>query len=295
MGETDIAEVSELLHEVTVADGHRPLGEHKWLDLVHGGRTGFAGFVAREGSEGPLIGYAQLSRGHNTWGVEVVIRPDHRGEGQTVGTSLLDAALGEVRRLGGGHVHLWVPKPTAETDAMAEVSGLGRGRDLFQMRRPLPLDDDQIRVQTRRFAPGRDEAAWLTVNNRAFASHPEQGDWSLDTLLEREAESWFDPDGFLLHEREGRLAASCWTKVHRDEEPKLGEIYVISVDPDFQGLGLGRALVVAGLDYLAGRGLTLGMLYVDAANEPAVGLYRQLGFEVDHVDRAYTGDVAPAA
>ena len=291
MGESDIAEVSELLHEVTVADGHRPLGEHKWLDLVHGGRTGFAGFVARDGSDGRLIGYAQLSRGHNTWGVEVVIRPDHRRPGDDVGLTLLEAALGEIRRLGGGHVHLWVPKPTAVTDAMASAAGLVRGRDLYQMRRPLPIDDDHPRVPTRSFESGVDEAAWLAVNNRAFASHPEQGDWSLDTLLEREVEPWFDPHGFLLHERDGRLAASCWTKVHRDEHPHLGEIYVISVDPDFQGLGLGHALVLAGLDHLASVGLTVGMLYVDAANDTAVALYRRLDFTVDHVDRAYTGDI----
>jgi mycothiol synthase len=295
MGETDIAEVSDLLHEVTEADGHRPLGEHKWLDLVHGGRTGFAGFVAREGTDGRLIGYAQLSRGHDTWALELVIRPDHRPPVHDVGSNLLEAALDEVRRLGGGHIHLWVPKPTADTDAMAAASGLGRGRDLYQMRRPLPLEDDRPKVDTRPFEPGRDEKAWLGVNNRAFASHPEQGGWTLDTLLEREGEPWFDPPGFLLHERDDRLAASCWTKVHRDERPQLGEIYVISVDPDFQGLGLGRALVLAGLDHLARLGLTVGMLYVDAANETAVSLYRGLGFTVDHVDRAYTADITPTS
>ena len=291
MGESDIAEVSQLVHDVTEADGHRPLGEHKWLDLVHGGRTGFAGFVARDGRRGPLVGYAQLSRGHTTWGLEVVVRPDHRDPALTVGTDLLAAAIGEIGRLGGGHVHLWVPKPTPATDAMAQASGLARGRDLFQMRRPLPPDVEGPRAETRPFVPGEDEAAWLAVNNRAFASHPEQGDWSLDTLLEREGEPWFDPDGFQLHERGGQLVGSCWTKVHDDHDPPLGEIYVISVDPGAQGSGLGRALVLRGLDHLAAAGLTLSMLYVDSANEAAVGLYRSLGFVVDHVDRAYTGDV----
>jgi mycothiol synthase len=291
MGESDIAEVSQLLQQALVADGHYPLGEHKWLDLVHGGRKGFAGFVAREPSNGPLVGYAQLSRGHDTWGVEVVIRPDHRKPEADVGVSLLSAALREISAEGGGHVHLWVPKPTPHTDAMAETCGLRRGRDLYQMRRPLPLEDGSPIVTTRPFRPGVDEAAWLEVNNRAFASHPEQGGWSLETIREREAEAWFDPDGFLLHERDGRLAASCWTKVHHDVEPPLGEIYVISVDPDFQGLGLGRALVVAGLDHLSSQGITVGMLYVDADNTPAVHLYRKLGFEVDHTDRAYVTDV----
>jgi len=293
MGESDIAEVSQLLHEALVADGHYPLGEHKWLDLVHGGRKGFAGFVARDGVGGALVGYAQLSRGHETWGLEVVVRPDHRTPGTEVGTSLLAAAVREIRRQGGGHVHLWVPKPTAHSDAMAESCGLTRGRDLYQMRRPLPVEDARATVPTRPFEPGVDEAAWLEVNNRAFASHPEQGGWTLDTMFEREAEAWFDPGGFLLHERDGRLAASCWTKVHHDTQPPLGEIYVISVDPDFQGLGLGKQLVLAGLEHLFSLGLTVGMLYVDADNETAVRLYRALGFTVDHTDRAYTADVRP--
>ena len=49
---------------------------------------------------------------------------------------------------------------------------------------------------------------------------------------------------------------------------------MIGADPGRQGIGLGRALTVGGLASLAERGITVGMLYVDGANEAAVGLYR---------------------
>ena len=134
----------------------------------------------------------------------------------------------------------------------------------------------------------------MTTNNRAFASHPEQGHWDLATLLEREREPWFDPEGFLVLEVDGRVAGSCWTKVHAQADPPMGEIYVISVDPDFHGRGWGRALTLAGLDWLGGQGLTVGMLYVDADNVAASTMYRSMGFVEDHVDRAYIVTVAPA-
>lgn len=86
---------------------------------------------------------------------------------------------------------------------------------------------------------------------------------------------------------DGRLAGSCWTKVHRDVDPPMGEIYIISVDPKFHGRGLGRALTVAGLEHLSEDGLSVGMLYVDRVNEAAVGLYRSLGFRPHRLERAY--------
>ena len=145
---------------------------------------------------------------------------------------------------------------------------------------------------------GHDEDEWLAVNNRAFAGHPEQGGWTLDTLLQREHAEWFDPKGFLLAFDDGGLAGFCWTKVHPADPPKepvaLGEIYVIGADPGRQGIGLGRALTVGGLASLAERGITVGMLYVDGANEAAVGLYRALGFVTSCIDRAYGITVTPS-
>jgi len=298
MGRADIEAVSELLAVAAAVDHHHPLDEHAWLDLVQGGREGVAGLVAWEEGHGHPVGYAQLSREPRrpggSWGLEFVVDPHHRDHDPEVGLRLVEAALDVVRAEGGGHVHLWVPKPTPLHDRIAASAGLRRGRQLLQMRRPLPVEDDPAGAEplpVRPFVPGLDEERWLVVNNRAFRWHEEQGGWDLDTLERREEQDWFDPAGFLLHDRNSRLAGFCWTKVHREHDPPLGEIYVIAVDPDFQGLGLGRRLVLAGLDWLWRTGVAIGMLYVDRDNGPAVRLYRSMGFTVDHVDQAYTGDI----
>jgi mycothiol synthase len=148
-----------------------------------------------------------------------------------------------------------------------------------------------VGIHIRPFRPGRDEEAWLATNNRSFHSHPEQGRWTLADVRAREREAWFDPEGLLLLEEDGRLAGSCWTKIHADSIPPMGEIYVIGVDPDFQGRGWGRALTQAGLDHLSSRGLRVGMLYVDGDNRPAISLYQSMGFEKHHVDRAYIASI----
>ena len=82
--------------------------------------------------------------------------------------------------------------------------------------------------------------------------------------------------------------------MHEAFKHQLGEIYVIAVDPDFQGHGLGRQLVLAGLASLCERGGRTGMLYVDHDNEAARKLYFSLGFIDDHTDRAYVTDVPPS-
>jgi mycothiol synthase len=288
----DVSAVSELLDLAERADGHKVVGDHDWVDLALGGRRDFAGLVAWEPGHEHPVGYAQVTRSHHNWAIELVIDPHHRYEALAIGPQLMEEAVGVIRSEGGGHVHWWVYKPTAAHDEIAAAAGLRRGRDLWQMRRALPVDEP-FTIETRAFEPGRDEDAWLEVNNRAFHWHPEQGGWTRETLDEREAEPWFDPAGFLLHERDGRLAGFCWTKVHAGDDPPLGEIYVIAVDPDFSGRGLGKELTLAGLDHLHREGLEVGMLYVDATNEPATRMYRRLGFEVNHVDRAFTGDLEP--
>jgi mycothiol synthase len=280
------SEISAIMDRAELANGHASLSEPSRLAWAGAGGD-FVGLVLNE-HEHP-IGYAHLSWRDRSWTIEVVLEPDYRGDTDRRAV-LLTSSVAVARQRDADEVRYWANQHHADHERAIEELGFAPERDLLQMRVPLPLTvaqkplDDAFSL--RAFRPGVDEATWLEVNNRAFAAHPEQGHWDLATVLEREHTSWFDPDGFILCESDGRLAASCWTKLHETTDPPLGEIYVISVDPDFQQRGLGRALTVAGLDWLAKR-VSTGMLYVDGANVGAVTLYRALGFELDHVDRCY--------
>jgi len=182
-------------------------------------------------------------------------------------------------------------------DELAAATGLHLQRELLQLRRVLPVGEPWD-LEVRTFRPGLDDDAWLAVNNHAFAWHPEQGGWDRADLQARMAEPWFDPAGFLVHDGTDGIDGFCWTKVHSvgadgPGEPALGEIFAIAVDPDHHGRGLGRALVLAGLDHLAQAGLAVGMLWVEADNAPALALYDRLGFARHASHRWYRGSTEP--
>jgi mycothiol synthase len=174
--------------------------------------------------------------------------------------------------------------PATDADAAeARAAGLSLIRCNQQLRVPLPLADSTLPLPTRAFVLGADDDEFLRVNNRAFVWHPDQSNWTRDQLNERAQEPWFDAEGFLVHEINGTLAGFCWTRVHAETatDPRLGEIFVIAVDPAFHGQGLGRSLTIAGLAFLASKSIEVGMLHVEHDNVPAKSLYRDLGF-VEH-------------
>ena len=290
-------EVSSLIEAAWRADGARPLNDHLWLDLREGGRQGFAGVIARDDATHHIVGYCQVSRGNESWSLDLIVHPVHRYDSLEIAPDLIRSALGVVAAEGGGHVHWWVFEPNNIHRQLANEVGLHQGRRLLQLRRPLPLPTDVVReiseFDTCAFRLGVDESEWLAVNNSAFGHHPEQGGWTSEILEARMSEPWFDPEGFRLHHENGHLTAFCWTKIHSDITPPIGEIYVIAVDPSMASKGIGRKMTIAGLHYMEQQGITEGMLYVDADNASAVAMYTALGFTPHHEEHAFVGDIAP--
>ncbi|WP_144791590.1 mycothiol synthase [Kocuria palustris] len=221
--------------------------------------------------------------------LEAVVRPEHRGAG--LGRAVVETALSSA----DGPVDAWSHGDHPAARALAGALGFEPVRELHRLLRTTSADDEQPAVELpdgvviRPFEVGADEQELLRVNAAAFADHPEQGQLSLADLREREAEDWFDPAGLLLAvEREdpARILGFHWTKRHPASggEPARGEVYVVGVDPEQQGRSLGRALTAAGLRHLGDQGLAEILLYVDAENRAAFGLYESMGFGRWHVD-----------
>jgi mycothiol synthase len=302
-------QVLDLAEAATVADGVAPLSEDALLQVLHGSRAGAIDLLltvaADSGDSGDLVaGYAHLDApeegtpaddpDHGDFSGELFVHPGYRRRG--FGT-MLAAAL--TSAAGGRGIRLWAHGDLPGAAGLARSAGFTRVRSLWQMRidlagTELPEAAFPAGVTVRTFQPGKDEESWLAVNHAAFAHHPEQGSWTTEELGLREAEPWFDPAGFFLAERDGRLAGFHWTKVHQpdggdpgDGGAAIGEVYVVGVDPGAQGGGLGRALTLAGLSYLRKLGLAEVMLCVDESNTAAVRMYTALGFRRWSTDVMY--------
>lgn len=288
--------VLELAAAARAADGVAPLSEQTVLHVRHGAALGSGGrdWLVAE-ADGGIVGYAHLDPPDDSDGDgsvlsgELVVHPAHRRRGH--GTALVSALTAAA----DGHgVRIWAHGDLPAAAELAKATGFTRARELWQLllpaAAPVPGPVLPAGVTLRTFVPGADEEAWLAVNRRAFAHHPEQGGWTREDLELRESEPWFDPAGFFLAERDGRLVGFHWTKVHpsggTDGGP-IGEVYVVGVDPAAHGGGLGKALTVAGLAHLRARGLAEIMLYVDGDNTPATRLYAGLGFAPWHSDVMY--------
>ncbi|MGI9171104.1 MAG: mycothiol synthase [Candidatus Nanopelagicus sp.] len=283
--------VLALVKSATDFDQIQPISDHILLHLRHGGDKEDSHLLIfdENNQDNKLIGYAHLDQTDQVAGpsVELVVDPSYRNAG--VGKALLEKAI----QICGNNLRLWSHGDLPVASKLAQSNNFQRVRTVLQMSKqldqitPVRLVDPNIKVRS--FLPSLDDQAWLQLNNKVFANHPEQGNWSLNDLKLRQKEDWFDEAGFFIAEKENKMIGFVWTKIHgstthaHDDQQShdhaaIGEIYITGVDPDFEGIGLGKALTITGLNYLKYQGIENGLLYVDEENTSALALYKSLGF-----------------
>lgn len=276
------AEVRRIAEACDLADGVITLNEQACLQLKYRGLRDGALWL---GDEGFALLHGQI--------LDIAVHPMARNRG--TGTALAKAALAEAAAT-TGQIEAWSHGDHPSAGRIASHLGIHKERELRIMSRPTseplaPLDPPPgVRIRT--FTPA-DEAALLEVNAAAFSHHPEQGHMTHEDFTERMNEAWFDAKGLFLAvpEDESELLGFHWTKVHRDENPPYGEVYVVATNPKAVGRGLGSVLTSAGLTYLANQGVDDVILYVDGDNAPAITVYERLGFTTIRTEVQYRGVV----
>jgi mycothiol synthase len=280
------AEVRRVAEACDAADGVITLNEQACLQLKYRGLRDASLWLSKDSGSGEVGGFALL---HGQI-LDLAVHPDARGKG--IGTALAAAALAATDR-----VEAWSHADDPAAARIAARFDIPKERELRIMARPtaLPVPDAVVPpgVRIRTFLPS-DEDALLEVNAAAFAHHPEQGHMTHEDFRERVAEAWFDPDGLFLavpeeDDPEMPLLGFHWTKVHRDEDPPYGEVYVVAANPRAAGRGLGTLLTNVGLRHLATQGIDEVILYVDGDNDPAVAVYENQGFTVVRTEVQYRG------
>lgn len=278
----DVRRVAEACDD---ADGVITLNEQACLQLKYRGLRDAALWLSTDDA-GEVDGFALL---HGQI-LDLAVHPGARGRG--AGTALAEAALEATER-----VEAWSHADDPAAARIAARFGIPRERELRIMSRPtsLPVADVTVPpgIRIRTFRP-EDEQALLEVNAAAFAHHPEQGHMTSEDFRERVAERWFDPEGLFLAVPEAddadlSVLGFHWTKVHRDEDPPYGEVYVVAANPKAAGRGLGTLLTNVGLRHLAEQGVDEVILYVDGDNDPAIAVYERQGFTAVRTEVQYRG------
>jgi mycothiol synthase len=275
-------------------DGTPPIAEHVLLHLRHGGDKSDSHILFEQNNQ--VIAYAHLDATDLVAGpsVEAVVHPNYRSKG--LGSLILKEAI----KVCGDKTRIWSHGDLPAAKAIAASLKLERLWSNLLMSKTLgEIQSVTSKYPIRTFIPDFDNQPFLSLNNKVFANYPDQGGWSEDDLKIRLNENWFENEGFFVAEDKGELIGFCWTKIHgahthshtgEDDNhghDALGEIYVLAVNQDYKGQGMGRDLTITGLNYLKYQGLNNVMLYVGIENKPAFNLYKSLGFNVFGSDVMY--------
>jgi mycothiol synthase len=271
-------DTEEGLHSVSARDVIEGLGRphHSPEDNL---------FVAEKA--GTIAGYVNVTPELDIGRVVLscLIHPEHRGRG--VATKLIGRAISRARELKAKRVHINVPEESVSTRKLFTKIGFRFIRYFLELR----LDLSEVHVKNmNRIAPRcrhlrrGEEDKLVHIQNQSFADTWGFNPNTLEEIVYRTGLANYSPEDVILAFDGDNVIGYCWTKIYVGEarltKDGQGRIYMLGVDPDHRGKGVGKEVLLAGLLYLKSKGLGIVELTVDSKNEAACALYRSAGFQV---------------
>ncbi|MFC1990689.1 GNAT family N-acetyltransferase [Chloroflexota bacterium] len=242
-------------------------------------------FVIETG--GKIVGFASVTpeRVARRVILDCAVHPEHRRLG--LAARLLDCALQRAREVDARLAHVNIREDNTVANSVLSRLGFGVVRRFLELR--LQLSESQIQEAAhdaylcRHLQPGEEDKL-TRIQNRCFAGTFGYNPNTTEETVHRLNSGRRSPEDVVLICGNDKPVAYCWTIIYPengvDNVKKSGRIYMIGVDPDFRGRGIGRISLLAGLSHLKTRGVEVVDLTVDSENRPARALYQSIGFKV---------------
>lgn len=313
LGEEDFARIADLwnaceevdqLGEGTTVNQLRVEFADPWLDKERNVRLW-------DDADGNLVGFAQIWIPQTDDLIEGRIvyqaHPEQRENG--LEAQILDwgeARLREISRERGIPALSRVAVRDTQTSqiALLESRGMSPERYTFVMARTLggelPEPELPAGFTLREVRDEADGEAWIEMFNLSFIDH-----WNHHPLTFERWKNWMDdPDArpelnLVAVAADGTFAAFCWSGIDPAENQRSGKnvgwVHLLGTRRGFRRIGLGRAILLAGLQRLKASGIDTAKLGVDAQSlTGATRLYEAAGFTRDETWIKFTRNLEPS-
>lgn len=175
-------------------------------------------------------------------------------------------------------------------NAVLEQNGFTIARYWWKMARalgePIPEPNFPDGITLRHVTSLDEAAAWTACFNESFIDHHNHHPLAVEERLHTMAgpDYRFEHD-LIAVDSDGTFAAFDLCEIRRDENARTGRnegwISKLGVRRGYRRTGLGRAILLAGLQLLAHEGLDTAVLVVDATSPTGANhLYESVGFRV---------------
>jgi mycothiol synthase len=242
-------------------------------------------FVAEIG--GNIVGYLDVMPELNIRRVVLscLLHPEHRRKG--FAKRLIERAVHRARELKVKIAHVNIPQESAMDNRLFSEMGFRFVRHFLELRMDLSEDHllkiNQIASTCRRLRRGEEDKL-VQIQNRSFANTWGYSPNIIEEIIYRTSLPNCSPEDIILACDADKPIGYCWTKLNFGDKKAIsrgkGRIYMLGVDPDHRGKGVGKQVLLASLFHLKSKGIRIVELTVDSENKTACFLYRSLGFEV---------------
>jgi len=248
-------------------------------------------FIAE--AAGKVVGYMDVGSelGIGRAVLDCLVHPEHRRKG--LATELFHRASRRAKESGARVVHVNVPEDNVAAKGLLSELGFGFVRRFLDLRLKLSdaqlLAGEQVALPCRHLQPGEEDKL-TEIQNRSFAGTWAYNPNTAEEIAYRLGLIGCSPEDVILILQEDKPVGYCWTATNLGEDAagtNRGRIFMLGVDPDYRGKGVGKRALLAGLAHLMSKGVEAAELTVDSENAAACALYESVGFKVSSTSAWY--------